>query len=164
MRRRITDQVVAAFVFVGEAARRRANYRITVVAFRVALRGTQSGSVVWADVMNRLGVAHKDQGRYADAETRYRAAQAALDDIVDPPGNLFATLQHNFAGLAHARGEYEAGIPHARAAVKLRTSLQPPNPSAVAADEAVGFALLLDLLRQMRFVLLSLGLPGKSEV
>ena len=98
-----------------------------------------------ATALNDLGVVHKFQGRYAEAEPLYRRA-LAIAQGAGHDGDT-ATLLHNLGGLAHARGDFETGEPLARRAVELRTALLGPDHPDTAADRAAWGGLLEGLGR-----------------
>ena len=98
-----------------------------------------------AETLNSLGVVHKFQGRYDDAEPLYRRAlvivkTAGADDDE-------ATLLHNLGGLAHARGDFATGEPLARRSVELREAAHGADHPTTAADRAAWGALLEGLGR-----------------
>lgn len=98
-----------------------------------------------AETLNGLGVVHKFQGRYDEAEPLYRRALAIAESagLVDDTATLF----HNLGGLAHSRGDFAAGEPLARRAVALREAALGPEHPATAADRAAWGALLEGLGR-----------------
>lgn len=98
-----------------------------------------------AETLNGLGVVHKFQGRYAEAEPHYRRAMA-IAEAAGEQGDV-ATLLHNLGGLAHARGDFTTGEPLARRSVELREALLGPDHPTTAADRAAWGALLEGLGR-----------------
>lgn len=96
-----------------------------------------------ARALNALGILHKDLGDYDAAEESYRQAAA----LIAPDAEDAATLAHNLAGLAHARGRSQDGLTHARQALALRVDVHGIGAPEVAADRAVLAALLIDLDR-----------------
>lgn len=92
--------------------------------------GMEASTQATAD--NAMGILCKDTGRYEEAEHHYQSAAATDTDTT-----FRATLLHNFAGLAHARGDYAAAEEPARSAVHLRTAALGQEHPDVAADIAV---------------------------
>lgn len=92
-----------------------------------------------ARVLNGLALIHKDTANYDEAAKLYRQAlhATAKADLM-----ARATLQHNLAGLAHARGEFLEAEQPARCAVELRTAVLGCGHPEVAADLAVLGAVL----------------------
>jgi tetratricopeptide (TPR) repeat protein len=103
------------------------------------------GDHLVAEALNTLGMIHKFQGRYAEAEPLYRRALAFVTAVGDVDAE--ATVLHNLGGLCHARGDFEAGEPPARRAVELREARLGPDHPAVAADREAWGALLEGLGR-----------------
>jgi tetratricopeptide (TPR) repeat protein len=106
---------------------------------------------VVGSALNDLGVIHKFRGNYAEAEIVYRRAL----DIIESPedsadsasaagvdADALATLYHNLGGLAHARGDFDAGEPLARRALELREAERGADHVQSAADRAAWGALL----------------------
>jgi tetratricopeptide (TPR) repeat protein len=81
--------------------------------------GETSPAVVSA--ANALGLACKQAGNLGAAQAAYGRAMAALQGQVDPEPLVEAQLLHNLAGLAHSRGDTEAGIMLAERGLALRT-------------------------------------------
>lgn len=104
-----------------------------------------AGDPLIAETLNGLGVVHKFQGRYEEAEPLYRRALAIAESagLTDDAATLF----HNLGGLAHSRGDFAAGEPLARRAVEMREAALGPNHPATAADRAAWGALLEGLGR-----------------
>jgi tetratricopeptide (TPR) repeat protein len=121
---------------------RRAHYRAATGALRLAVAVAPAYSVARAQALSALGVTCKDRGQYPQAEAAYLAAAAELDALGQCNPLLRAALEHNLAGLAHVRGRHVEGIPHARAAIALRSQSAPDDPLALAADRAVLASLL----------------------
>ena len=67
-----------------------------------------------AALLNGLGVLHKYQGRYDEAEPAYRRALAIAEAALGPDHPDVASLYHNLGGLEHARGNAARGEPWAR--------------------------------------------------
>jgi tetratricopeptide (TPR) repeat protein len=106
---------------------------------------------VVGSVLNDLGVINKFLGNYVEAEIVYRRAL----DIIERPedsgagalaagvdADALATLYHNLGGLAHARGDFDAGEPLARRALELREAERGADHIQSAADRAAWGALL----------------------
>ena len=85
-----------------------------------------------------LGVACKHAGRYADAAKAY----AQVGELTGPATHARATLFHNLAGLAHARGRFAEGVKLARRGVALRERLVGRTHPDVADDLAALAPLL----------------------
>ncbi|APR86431.1 Kinesin light chain [Minicystis rosea] len=83
-----------------------------------------------AFVLNMLGVCLRFSGAYEDAEIAYRRALEVRERAGLSPS---ATLLHNLAGLAAARGDFAAAERDARAALAQRRAAQ-ENVFAVAME------------------------------
>jgi tetratricopeptide (TPR) repeat protein len=81
--------------------------------------GETSPAVVGA--ANALGLACKQAGDHEAAQAAYGRAMAALQGQADPDPLVEAQLLHNLAGLAHSRGDTDAGILLAERGLALRT-------------------------------------------
>ncbi|MEI7745777.1 MAG: tetratricopeptide repeat protein [Chloroflexota bacterium] len=127
---------------VGWRGSRRARYRASTLVLQLAAGLAPPRSRARAQALTALGVTCKDRGRFAQAEAAYLAAAAELIALPQRDPAAAAALEHNFAGLAHARGDYTGGLPHARAAIALRATIEQVDPTALAADQAVLAALL----------------------
>jgi len=103
------------------------------------------GDHLVAEALNVLGMIHKFQGRYAEAEPLYQRALALAGALGDVEAE--ATLLHNVGGLCHARGDFAGGEPPARRAVELREAHLGPDHPATAADREAWGALLEGLGR-----------------
>src|SRR3569623_1794532 len=103
------------------------------------------GDHLVAEALNALGMIHKFQGRYAEAEPLYQRALALVPALGDVEAE--ATVLHNLGGLCHARGDFAAGEPPARRAVELREAHLGPEHPATAADREAWGALLEGLGR-----------------
>ena len=116
-------------------------------AISVAEGCADSSPLFLAALWNDFGVLSKYAGRFEHSEKQYRRA-GALIPRGDPRSAEFrATLCHNLAGLEHARGRYARALFRARCGLRLRKSLRPIDPLAIAADEAALAAILVDLGR-----------------
>lgn len=116
-------------------------------ACRRALRRVETsrlpdGGSATVEVLNELGVLHKLQGRFDEAEAVYRQAFELLEASGDADGDDAATLLHNLGGLAHARGDFATGEPLARRSVEQREQLFGRAHPVTAADRAAWAALL----------------------
>jgi Tfp pilus assembly protein PilF len=99
---------------------------------------------VW---LNELGMIGKYRGTFADAEQAYRRALAIYQQHDETASTSVASLMHNLAGLAHAKGDPAAAEPLARSGITIREALAVPDPRALAEDEAALAAILIDLGR-----------------
>src|SRR5580693_8422966 len=92
--------------------------RLSATADRAAAAfGEASAAVVSA--ANALGVVYKHAADFDAAEGAYRRAMAAAGGQASPEPLILAGLLHNLGGLAHARGDFAAGIPLAERGVAL---------------------------------------------
>jgi len=103
------------------------------------------GDHLVAEALNVLGMIHKFQGRYDEAEPLYQRALSLVTALRDVEAE--ATVLHNLGGLCHARGELAAGEPLARRAVELRERLLGADHPMTAADREAWGALLEGLGR-----------------
>jgi tetratricopeptide (TPR) repeat protein len=83
--------------------------------------------------LNNLGVLYKHMARFESAEALYARA-FGIAEVLTSNDLTLATLFHNVAGLAHARGRYAEGEPHARRAAEIRERVLGPNHPDTAAD------------------------------
>jgi tetratricopeptide (TPR) repeat protein len=93
--------------------------------------------------LNALGLVCKDLAKYDEARALYERALSLLRQAASGDDEAIATLYHNLGGIEHARRNYAAGEPFARAAVELRTQLAGAEHPTVAAD-MVALAAILD--------------------
>ncbi|MGW7200160.1 tetratricopeptide repeat protein [Streptomyces chryseus] len=91
---------------------------------------------------NELGVLFKYSGKFEAAADYY---ERALDRLSGTNSPELATLYHNIAGLAHARGDYAAAEDPARKAVAVRTEALGADHPDVAADCAALAPILLEI-------------------
>jgi tetratricopeptide (TPR) repeat protein len=98
----------------------------------VATWGETSRAVVSA--ANALGVVGKYASDFDAAAVAYRRALAALDGGSDPDPLARAALLHNLGGLAHSRGDPDAGIPLAEQGLALRVEVLGGDHLDVARD------------------------------
>src|SRR4051794_9696719 len=136
-RLRVADQVAAA-----SDLRRGGDYGRAGDLLRLALDDAAGDLPLVAWVSNELGVLGKYTGAFGEAEDHYRRALRIYRDLYGPDHDTVATAYHNLVGLAHARGDHEAGEPLARRAAEIRTRLHGPDDPRVAADIAAWAALL----------------------
>jgi tetratricopeptide (TPR) repeat protein len=83
---------------------------------------------------NALGVVGKSCGDLDAAESAYRRALAALEAMPEQDPLTRAVLLHNLGGLAHSRGDADAGIPLAEQGLALRTGKLGADHPDVARD------------------------------
>ncbi|WP_256105962.1 tetratricopeptide repeat protein [Streptomyces sp. ODS05-4] len=91
---------------------------------------------------NELGVVLKYSGKFDAAAGFYGKALGLLSGANSLE---LATIHHNIAGLAHARGDHAAAEGPARRAVAVRTDVLGPDHPDVAADCAALAPILLEL-------------------
>jgi len=103
------------------------------------------GDHLVAEALNVLGMIHKFQGRYAEAQPLYQRALALAGALGDVEAE--AALLHNLGGLCHARGDFAGGEPVARRAVELREAYLGADHPTTAADREAWGALLEGLGR-----------------
>lgn len=96
-----------------------------------------------ATTLNLLGMLHKYQARFDDAEQRYRRAAGILEALHGPDDPRLASLCHNLGGLDHERGRFAEGEPWARRALAIRLRTRGPRHRETAA-ELVALGGLLD--------------------
>lgn len=89
-----------------------------------------------AAVLMLFGICAKEQGAFAEA-ARYYGEVARLQDRAEASDADAAVLQHNLAGLAHARRQFAEAERHARNAVQLRRTARGATAVDVAQDVAV---------------------------
>lgn len=94
--------------------------------------GEHSRQVVSA--ANALGVVYKHASDLDAAEAAYRRALAAEAKLPDHDPLVEAGLLHNLGGLAHARGDFGAGIPLAERGARLRATGLGADHQDVARD------------------------------
>jgi tetratricopeptide (TPR) repeat protein len=82
--------------------------------------GAAAGDDSVLKLTNALGVTYKFAGRLDDAWQRYQEAYALILRADPPDPETLAALYHNLAGLAHSRGEAEAGIAWAQRGIAMR--------------------------------------------
>lgn len=136
------DARAAARSAEGEAARRAGDWPRAAEAHRAALHLAEAvhGEAVSTAVMaQNLAMTYKYTGRFDEAEALYRRALATCEAAGEEA--LVAVICHNLGGLAHARGDHEAGIPWARRSLRLRADLN--DPIGLASDQGALAGLLI---------------------
>jgi tetratricopeptide (TPR) repeat protein len=133
------------------AARDAGNYRLADELVRSAIdtleRECDERGPEMAVLLNELGMIGKYFGNFDEAEDAYRRALAIHSGSGDMFSANVASLLHNLAGLAHARGDAADAEPLARLGILIRSALPTPGPLAVAQDRAALAAILIDLDR-----------------
>jgi tetratricopeptide (TPR) repeat protein len=118
---------------------------------RVAIADAEAGlgpaAVELSALLNELGIVGKYSGGFVEAEIVYRRALAIEDRAGRSAGANAASILHNLAGLAHARGDAEAALALAVRGIDIRAALPEPDPSGLAEDRAALAAILIDLGR-----------------
>jgi tetratricopeptide (TPR) repeat protein len=110
-----------------------AGTRLAAVLDRAAGHfGEASAPVISA--ANALGVTGKYSGDFESAQAAYDRALRALNATPDPDPLTRAGLLHNLGGLAHSRGDAEAGIPPAEEGLAIRTAVLGDDAPDVARD------------------------------
>jgi tetratricopeptide (TPR) repeat protein len=140
---------VAALVQLGDLCRFQGFYDQAADVLRRAVDGAAIGQLVdgmpaRAIALNALGILYKDTGRYDAAAGAYAEALDLITAINGPEHPNAASLWHNLAGLAHARGHPDQAAPLAAHAVRLREQQLGCDHHLVAQDLAVLGAALLD--------------------
>jgi tetratricopeptide (TPR) repeat protein len=99
--------------------------------------GESSPAVVSA--ANSLGVVYKFAADFGAAEVAYQRALAAAGGMACADPLTKAGLLHNLGGLAHSRGDAQAGIPLAERGLALRLgALGPDHPDVARDNNALG--------------------------
>jgi len=99
--------------------------------------GESSPAVVSA--ANALGVVYKFAADFGAAEAAYHRALAAAGGMACADALTQAGLLHNLGGLAHSRGDAEAGIPLAERGLRLRAgALGTGHPDVARDNNALG--------------------------
>lgn len=140
------DRLLAeALTCLGDLCRRQARYDEAEAQLQRALGLVDAASearLQRAGVLNALGITYKDAGRFQAAEDCYQTALATIQQLLGPDDPALASLYHNLAGLAYARGHHAQAEPLARRAIQLRERALGPTHPTVAADVAVLGAIL----------------------
>jgi len=135
------DRVLAwAFVGAGDQHRRVGEYPAAQRVLRRALGLVESlqppDPVLHAAVLTSQGITAKELGDLSTAARCYARVAGILAGSGASPGDA-ATLEHNLAGLAYARGRYREAEEHARQAIALRRRVPRVSTLALAPDLAV---------------------------
>lgn len=124
----------------GSVLRARGEYAAAERELREALslaeRRFGERSIEAATALNGLGMTYKYWGRFEDGRRVYDRALEILIGGFGAEHPDVASLHHNLGGLEHARRDFAAAEPHARAALELRTRLLGAEHVATAEDEA----------------------------
>jgi tetratricopeptide (TPR) repeat protein len=122
--------------------RYRAAERWQRLALRVAERVLAPTDPELVTFINNLGVLYKYTADFESAEALYARA-LGIAEALDSNDLTLATLLHNVGGLAHARGRYAEGEPHASRAAEIRERvLGRDHPDTVA--DVGALAAILD--------------------
>jgi tetratricopeptide (TPR) repeat protein len=137
------DRLLATVLTVlGDVQRRAARYRSADRALRRATHLSEGcDPASEAALLMLRGILAKEQGDYARAAQFYQAVQRVQAASGAAPSDA-AALQHNLAGLAHARQRYAEAESHARHAVTLRRTVAGMRETDLAEDLAVLAAAL----------------------
>nr|WP_026163798.1 tetratricopeptide repeat protein [Kribbella catacumbae] len=103
------------------------------------------GPLELVPLLNDIGVIGKYRGDFDEAASAYRRALRIVNECGSDQLDLRASLLHNIAGLAHARGEVAAAESAAREGIALRLTSAATDPLDLAADRAALAAILVDL-------------------
>lgn len=139
---------LAAFILVRGAQRALSHghyaraERLFGFALRIAERFLGPNDHVVGAVLNDLGMVHKYQGRFDEAERAHRRAHAVFLAARGEVALELAALYHNRGGLEHARRRDAGGEPFARRGLEIRERTVGPDHPAVAADAAALGAIL----------------------
>ncbi|MGW9437019.1 tetratricopeptide repeat protein [Streptomyces sp. NPDC055607] len=135
-----------ASVAMGMTHRSRGDYAIAERILVTAVRQTEQIAAP-SDLVaayNELGVLFKYYGKF-DLSSKYY--ELAFEHLRGFNSVELATLYHNIAGLAHARGDYAAAETPARKAISMRTEILGADHPDVAADCAALAPILAELDR-----------------
>jgi tetratricopeptide (TPR) repeat protein len=136
---------VRVHVGLGDAYRRACRYPPAVATLTSAKRLIDAGDGVdgtgLTAVAMMLGMIAKELGEFTDAEHWYDLVRQ-LNDHEGVTDVVAAALEHNLAGLAHARQQYSVAERRARKALELRRGAPGSNSVDVAQDMAVLAAAL----------------------
>ena len=126
----------------GKYSRAAAAYR---TAIALASRIPSPDRTVLAALLNNFGVLSKYAGQFAQAKELYERA-GKLMPLDDPHFRQSrATLYHNLAGLAQARGQYARALQHARRGIRLRGSPRRGDALSLLADQVALAVILVEL-------------------
>ncbi|MFC8015921.1 tetratricopeptide repeat protein [Streptomyces cinereoruber] len=101
-------------------------------------------SIELGALCNLSGVACKALGSFDEAESLYGVAEKIFREKFGAYSDEYATVLHNIAGLAHARGRAEEGVSAAEEALRIRVDLHGEDHVLTAADAANLGGLLFD--------------------
>jgi len=97
------------------------------------------------DLLNELGIVGKFAGWFDEAGAAYVRAMAMEWGSGAPRPAKVASLRHNLAGLAHARGRFAEAEQFARSGLSMREALIPADPVGMACDEIALAGILVSL-------------------
>jgi tetratricopeptide (TPR) repeat protein len=140
---------VEAMIELGDLCRFRGHHDDAELVLGRALRALEaprftSAPVLKARALNVLGIEYKDTGRYDEAARTYSEALELVTAAEGSDHVSTASLWHNLAGLALARGNPGQAAPAAARAVRIRERELGPDHHLVAEDLAVLGAALSD--------------------
>ncbi len=92
--------------------------------------------MIEADALNALGMYLKYVGRFEEAQPLYDMALQIITQRLGSDHPDAAAILHNLAGLAHARGDYNAAEPLARRSLSILEANHGHEHLDVAADRA----------------------------
>jgi tetratricopeptide (TPR) repeat protein len=125
------------------------DYRAAAAVLRRAIADVEAmpgpDAAVLPALLNELGMVGKYAGDFLEAEHAYRYALAVEERLGRGAGAAAASILHNLAGLAHARGDAATALPLALRGIDIRTSLPTADPHGLAQDRAALAAILIDL-------------------
>jgi tetratricopeptide (TPR) repeat protein len=130
----------------GAQLRRRGHLRAAEPLLRDALARAErepSDVLALAHALNELGLWCKEVARYDEAVEHYQRARRLLEGAGGGRADDLAALDHNLAGIEHARGDFTAGEVLARRGLAYRLASPRPDAKAVAED-LIALAALLD--------------------
>src|SRR5204863_6495419 len=122
---------VGAMTALGSMHRARGDYVAAETQLQAALDRAEAtvglDAPEVAAVLNERGMVLRYTGRFDDAAACYERARRTLERELGPSHPELATIHHNLAGLAQARGDLAAAEPAARHAVALREDALGPD-------------------------------------
>ena len=132
---------------LGSAREALGDYVLAAVSYRLALHHAlhQRHPALIATAATRCAILCKYTGRYRHARQYYQLVEQALTDPAAGSPHAHAALQHNLGGLAHAAGHHEQAREHAQAALRMRETMQPADPIAIAIERSALAPILIDL-------------------
>ena len=171
------DESAQGMFELGMQARARTDYARAEALLREAVARAESASPPEAQVLaaslNALGLLCKDLARYDEGRAWYERALALLGEMPDASPHDVATIYHNLAGMAHARGDYVGAEPIARTGLAIRLGAAEPRLHEAAADMIALGAILEGLgkydeaaaqCREALAIMASLPGDGPSEL